>query len=228
MTVMGIIYGLILCAAIAASIAMFVSSIQESDGLFQTVFIPLCCLGTFLAPGAIIIYQQWWKGVFDVAFYEHGIAVNTRTGVTEIPWNQVDAVWLEWGRSGNSRTSSATNKTYAFRTKSGEEFRLRSNLEGFNEFEEKFLKPAYIAVMQNQLNNLQSGKQVMLYGIGISREGMTYGKKSIRWAEIEAIRADKTQLLIQQNGQWKVWEVFAFRIPQDVLTLAGKFIKVEQ
>jgi hypothetical protein len=227
MTVMGVIYALMLCAAIGTSIFMFVSSIQESSGLFQALFLPLFCTGVFLAPGAIIFYQQWWKGVFNVAFYEHGLAINSRNGVTEIPWNQLDAIWLEWARSGGSRYSSATNKTYAFRTKSGEEFRLRSNLEGFNEFEEKFHKPAYFAVMQNQLNDLQSGKRVMVYGIGVDREGLTYGKKSIRWSEMEALRIEKSQLMVKQGGQWKTWETFAFNIPHDLIVLARTFVTVE-
>lgn len=40
--------------------------------------------------------------------------------------------------------------------------RLRNNLEGFNEFGERFYQPAAVAIMQNQISDLQNGKPTMM------------------------------------------------------------------
>jgi hypothetical protein len=154
MFTLGIIWAVMLCADIVVSISVFITSYQETNNALSALSVPLCCIGTFVLPGAIVLYQQWWAGVYSVAFYELGLAVRTRQGITEVNWQDIESLWLDWARSGNSRYSSATNlAAYAFRTKSGETFKLRNNLEGFNEFEEKFYKPAMLMVEKNQKNN---------------------------------------------------------------------------
>ena len=224
-TILGVIWVLVLCVDAGVSVFLFIDNYQ--DDLFSAVVLPLFCTGIFILPGAILLYQQWWAGVHGIAFYDLGLAIRTRRGITELQWRDIEALWLEWGRSGNSRYSSATNMTYAFRAKSGETFRLRGNLDGFKGFEEAFYKPASLAIAQNRIDDLRAGRQVMIYGIGVDSSGLSYGKKSVRWSEMEALRADKSQLMVKQNGQWKVWEVFAFKIPQEVLTLAKIFTVVE-
>lgn len=226
-TILGVGWVILLCTSIGVSISVFITSYTETNNPVSALFIPLCCVGTMAMPGAIILYQQWWSGVHGVAFYDLGLAIHTRKGKTDIPWDEIDSIWLEWGRSGSSRISSATNKTYTFRLKNQEIYRLRNNLEGFNQFDEKFYKPAGIAIEKRRIEDLQRGKRVTVVGIGIDNEGLSYGKKSIRWDEMEALRADKTQLLIKQNGQWKVWEIFAFMVPKEVLDYARKFINIE-
>lgn len=141
LTVLGIGWAILLFVDIAISIFLFLTSYQETHDPLGALIVPLICVGIFLLPGAIVLHQQWWVGVHGVAFYERGLAVLTRRGITEIPWQIISSLRLEWNQVGNPRYSSTHILTYVFTIQSGETFRLRNNLEGFEEFEEKFYKP---------------------------------------------------------------------------------------
>ena len=227
MLIFGGIWLCLLCIDIGISIYVFNTSYEESNNALTALIVPIICVGIFALPGILILYQQWWSGVFNVAFYDLGISLRTRHGVTDIQWRDIDSMWLEWAQSGTQSSPRTTLAAYAFRLKSGELFRLRSNMEGFNEFEEKFYKPASAAILQTQMDDLQMGKKVSIYGIGIDPSGLSYGLKSILWTDIEALKAEKDKLLIKQNGEWNVWETFAFNIPEEVLVLSQVFTKVE-
>lgn len=151
LVILGVIWAILLCLDIGISITVFITDFQETNNFLSALIVPAICVGMFALPGGLILYQQWWTGVQAVAFYESGLAIRNRHGVTEIPWLDIDSVKLEWQQ--NSRYSSATQLTaYIFRTKDGETFRLRSNLERFHEFEEKFYKPAMLVIEKNQNN----------------------------------------------------------------------------
>ncbi|MBL8064162.1 MAG: hypothetical protein JNK32_14125 [Anaerolineales bacterium] len=142
LTILGIGWAILLCFDIAISISVFFTSYQETNDPLGALLVPLICIGMFMLPGVLILYQQWWAGVHGVAFYELGLAVLNRRGITEIPWQNITSLRLEWNQVGNPRYSSSRILTYVFTTQSGETFRLGGNLEGFDEFEEKFYKPA--------------------------------------------------------------------------------------
>ena len=228
MLIWGVIWALLLCIDVGVSISVFITSYQESNNALSALVVPLICVGIFALPGILIAYQQWWTGVFGVAFYDLGISLRNRRGITDIPWRDIDELWLEWAQSGTQYSSKPTILTaYVFRLKSGETYRLRNNIEGFNEFEEKFYKPASDAILKNQIDNLQIGKKILINGIGIDQTGLSYGLKSLMWADIEALRAEKDKLLIKQNGEWTVWETFAYDVPEDVLILSKPFTRIE-
>lgn len=227
MLIFGGIWLCLLCIDIGISISVFNTSYEESNNALTALIVPIICVGIFALPGILILYQQWWSGVFNVAFYDLGISLRTRHGVTDIQWRNIDSMWLEWAQSGAQSSPRTTLAAYAFRLKSGELFRLRSNMEGFNEFEEKFYKPASAAILQTQMDDLRMGKKVSIHGIGIDPSGLSYGLKSILWTDIEALKAEKDKLLIKQNGEWNVWETFAFNVPEEVLMLLKVFTKVE-
>ena len=149
LVILGVIWALLLCVDVGVSISVLITDYQETNNFLSALVIPVFCVGMFALPGVLILYQQWWAGVQAVAFYESGLAIRNRHGITEIPWVDIDTLRLEWHQ--NSRYSSVTRlMAYIFRTKDGETFRLRSNLEGFHEFEEKFYKPAMLVVEQKQ------------------------------------------------------------------------------
>lgn len=151
MLTLGVIWAIMLCADIVVSISVFITSYQETNNALSALVVPLICVGIFALPGFLIAYQQWWTGVFGVAFYDLGISIRTRRGIKEIQWRDIESLRLEWAQSGNPRYSTATTlAAYAFCTKGGETFRLRSNLEGFSEFEEKFYKPVMLVIEQDQ------------------------------------------------------------------------------
>ena len=227
MLIFGVIWLCLLCADIGVSISVFNTSYQESNNIVSALVVPLICVGFFALPGILIAYQQWWSGIFNVTFYDLGVSLRTRRGFTDIQWQDIEAMWLEWAQSGSRYSPRTTLAAYAFRLKSGETFRLRSNMEGFEEFEEKFYKPASAAILQTQIDDLQIGKKVSIQGIGIEPSGLSYGLKSILWADIESLKAENDKLLIKQNGEWKVWETFAFNVPEEVLVLSKVFTKVE-
>jgi hypothetical protein len=228
MLIFGAIWLCLLCADIGVSISVLNTSYQESNNVLSALVVPLICVGIFALPGILIAYQQWWSGVFNVAFYDLGISLRTRRGITDIPWRDIDELWLEWTQTGNQYSPRPTLlAAYVFRLKNGEMYRLRSNIEGFNEFEEKFYKPASDAILKNQMDNLQMGKKILINGIGIEQSGLSYGLKSLMWVDIEALRLEKDKLLIKQNGEWIVWETFAFDVPEDVLILSKPFTRTE-
>lgn len=227
MLIFGGVWLCLLCVDAGISISVFNTSYQESNNLLSALIVPLICVGAFALPGMLILYQQWWFGVFNVAFYDRGLSLRTRRGITDIQWQDIDTMWLDWAQSGTRYSPRTTLAAYAFRLKSGETYRLRSNIEGFEEFEEKFYKPASVAILQTQMDDLKMGKKVSVHGIGIDPSGLSYGRKSIAWVDIEAIKVEKEKLLVKQNGEWKVWETFAFHVPEEVLMLSKAFTKVE-
>lgn len=95
MMTLGVFWVILLCADVVVSVSVFMISYRETKNPLSALVVPLICVGIFVLPGAILLYQQWWAGVFGVAFYDLGTAIRTRHGVIEIRWRDIDALWLE-------------------------------------------------------------------------------------------------------------------------------------
>jgi hypothetical protein len=192
---------------------------------------PLCIAVGALGLGAALLVSAWRNWPLAAALYEHGVALNSRKGVRQAAWTDIDAVWQAVTRHYTNGVYTGTTHVYTVRTSAGDKLvfddRLGKQVEQLGQAIQRgatgTLFPRYAQLLQN-------GQRLTFGPLALDREKLYAGKKELRWDEIKAIKIEKGNISIKKDKGWLNWASASVpQIPNFFIfyELISRFAKVE-
>jgi len=197
----------------------------------DVIILPLCFAAGAFGVGALLLFNTWRNWGVAAALYENGVALNSRGGVRQAVWHDVEAVWQAVTRHYTNGVYTGTTHAYTLRTNAGEKLVFDDRLgkqveqlgEGIQRGVTNALYPKYWQALQN-------GQRLSFGPLAMDREKLYSGKKELRWDEIKAIRIVKGQISVRKDKAWLNWASAAVpAIPNFFIfyDLIGRLTKVE-
>jgi hypothetical protein len=197
----------------------------------EAVIGPLACsLGAFVI-GAALLFNTWQNWGRAAALYEKGVALNSRKGVQQVAWPEIEAVWQAVTRHYTNGVYTGTTHVYTVKTNGGEKLvfddRLGKQVEVLGQ-----------AIQQGATDNLfprywqalQSGQKLTFGPLALDQQKLYAGKKELPWNEIKAVKIEKGVISVRKDKGWFNWASASVpQIPNFFIFygLIGRFAKVE-
>ena len=150
---------------------------------------------------------------YQVEIHEQGFVYSTVFETVNVHWEDVSAVWQ--AKRARQRNGPTTSATYTILLKNKKKLVLDNerfkNAEGLGDTIQKEvtrrLMPKYIEL-------LRSGGTAKFGKLSISQQGISNGKETIPWSQVQAVRINNGIININKEGKWLGWaNVMAYEIP---------------
>ncbi|MCC6187424.1 MAG: hypothetical protein IT318_00200 [Anaerolineales bacterium] len=192
---------------------------------------PLCIAVAAFAAGVAVLFGAWRNAPMAAALYENGVALNTRKGLQQLAWTDIEAVWQAVTRHYTNGVYTGTTHVYTVRTKNGDKLvfddRLGKQVEHLGQAIQRgatnHLYPQYV-------QSLENGQRLAFGPLALDRHKLYAGKKELPWQEIKAIKVEKGNISVKKDKGWFNWASAAVpQIPNFFIfyELIGHLAKVE-
>ena len=180
----------------------YFSSRGSSDG---SSIIPVC-FGCFAVPfGLFGLFGVWRNRQVGAALYENGFAYVDRNGLQQVSWNDIDAVWQNITKHYRRGTYTGTTYIYTVQTRDKKRIVLDNKLAGIEQLGNEVVRGSSIALFPRYWQALQNGQRLTFGPLGIDKQGLYSGNKSLQWSEIKAIKIQQGTISVKKEGGWFNW-----------------------
>jgi hypothetical protein len=175
------------------------------DNRLLDIFWPLGVAVVFLPLGLWALFNVWRNWGVSAALYENGLAYNDRTGLRQIRWDQVDGVWQQVTKHYYNGIYTGTTHLYTLQTSDGQKMKFDDKFAKVEELGTGIQKYVSNALYPRYVQALNNGQKVTFGPLAIDREGIYNGNKSLKWAEIKAVKIQSGTISIKKEGGWFNW-----------------------
>jgi hypothetical protein len=228
--------GLCLLAAPAlVLVAAYVGYVTyNNSGLYkvaENVALPLIIALAAFVIGASVLINAWRNWRVAAALYENGVAYHSRTGIQQVNWSDVTAVWQRVIRHYTNGVYTGTTHAYTIQTNTGQKVVLDDRLgKKVEELGNAVQRGAGNALYPRYWQAIQNGQRVDFGPMAIDNQKLYAGKKELRWDEIKAVKVTKGMISVKKDKGWFNWATV--RVPQVpnffvFYDLIGHFTKTE-
>jgi hypothetical protein len=197
----------------------------------DAVILPLVCAVLAFGLGAAILFSAWQNWGRAAALYDKGVALNSRKGVQQLAWTDIEAVWQAVTKHYTNGVYTGTTHVYTVKTSNGEKLvfddRLGKQVEQLGQ-----------AIQQGATDNLfprywqalQGGQKLTFGPLALDQYKLYAGKKELPWSEIKAIKIEKGMISVRKEKGWLNWASASVpQIPNFFIFygLIGRFATVE-
>lgn len=232
-----VVFGLLLVAAgpgLALLAAYLGYNAYNTRGLTRVddaMILPLCLAAAAFVSGVVVLFSAWRSAPVAAALYEHGVALNTRKGLQQLAWTDIEAVWQAVTRHYTNGIYTGTTHVYTVRAKNGDKLvfddRLGKQVEQLGQAIQRgatnHLYPQYTQALEN-------GQRLTFGPLALDRHKLYAGKKELPWQEIKAVKIAKGSIAVKREKGWFNWASASVpQIPNFFIfyELIGHFAKVE-
>lgn len=228
--------GLCLLAAPAlVLVAAYVGYVTyNNSGLYKVagnVALPLIIALAAFVIGASVLINAWRNWRIAAALYENGVAYQSRTGIQQVNWSDVTAVWQRVTRHYTNGVYTGTTHAYTIQTNAGQKVVLDDRLgKKVEELGNAVQRGASNALYPRYWQAIQNGQRVDFGPIAMDNQKLYAGKKELRWDDIKAVKVNKGMISVKQDKGWFNWATVT--VPQvpnfsTFYDLIGHFTKTE-
>jgi len=235
--VVRVIIGVLLLLATPALliVGVFVAyNTYNNQGLYAVpgnVAVPVLFALIALVLGASMVISAWRNWNVAAALYENGVAYQTRTGVQQVSWSDVTAVWQRITRHYTNGVYTGTTHVYTIQTNTGQKIVLDDRLgKQIEELGGAVQRGTATALYPRYWQSLQNGQRLDFGPLGMDNQKIYAGKKELRWDEIKAVKINKGVISVQKDKAWLNWSTVAVpQVPNFLIfyDLVGRFTKIE-
>lgn len=226
-----IVMSLVALAIVAAGIGWLVyTSLRPGAGDSGFSFV-LLCFGCVLLPiGAFGIFTRLRHWQVGAALYENGFAYKDSSGVRQVAWQDVNAVWQNITKHYRNGRYTGTTYVYTVQLRDGKKIVLDGNLAGIEQLGSEVARSVAAAIFPRYLQGLQSGQRLAFGPLAIDQQGIYNGSRSLLWSDIKALKIQQGVVSVKQDGGWFNWATA--RVPQIpnfyvFYDLVGRFVTIE-
>jgi hypothetical protein len=164
--------------------------------------------------GAWILFDVWRRWPLAAALYENGVALNTRKGVQQVAWADINAVWQAVTKHYTNGVYTGTTHVYTVQTNTGEKLVFNDQLGKQVEALGRAIQSgASSALFPRYWQSLQNGQKVSFGPLALDKQKLYSGKKELPWTEIPSVKIEKGNISIKKEGKgWFNWA--AVSVPQ--------------
>lgn len=180
----------------------------------ETVALPLIFVVICFGLGAAILFSVWQNWTLAAALYENGVALNTRKGVQQVAWADVNAVWQAVTKHYTNGVYTGTTHIYTVQSNTGEKLVFNDSLgKGVEELGRAIQTGAAAALFPRYWQALQNGQKLQFGPLALDKTNLYSGKKELPWAQIPSIKIEKGNISVKKDGKgWFNWA--AVSVPQ--------------
>lgn len=219
---------LLLVAAIVGYNAYNNSGMSRVD---NAVIAPVCLAAVALGVGVITLISVWRSWNLAAALYEHGFAFRGRGPVTQVRWDEIDAVWQSVTKHYYNGIYTGTTHIYTVQTKGGQKLVMDDKLGKDIEVMGRALQNGSAnLLLPRYWQSLQMGQKLTFGPLALDRDKLYAGKKELPWNEIKAIKIERGNIAIKKDKGWFNWASATVpQIPNFFVfyELVGRFAKIE-
>lgn len=178
---------------------------------------PALILGVVVG-GLLFLVGAWslftairdWK--LTVGLYEQGVGVVTNSGLQMVRWDQVNAIYQQVTRHYTNGVYTGTTHRYTLIGADGKKHILDDRLKDVEALGNAVQDGVNNALFPRYAQAVNSGQRVDFGPLGLDRQQIYAGKKSLPWSEIKAIKIERGNIAIKKEGGWFNWS--AVTVPQ--------------
>jgi hypothetical protein len=191
-------------------------AVPDHLAIFLLIILPLS--GPFLLWH---MYRQ--RGLF-VLVYPTGLLRLRRGEVDSFPWREVDHVRLKVQRTGAATitrdpdgtltacwlpaevpTFQLWNAGLSVAREDGVEAHFGPALSDFDQLAAEIQKRSFVFIWPVVWDRFVAGTPVAFGDLEVSRTGLRYAGKFLRWAEVKELSVAQGKLSVKQAGKWLPW-----------------------
>lgn len=233
----GLIFGLLCLLATPVLLLLtvyFAFQAYNDNGLYRMADSPALVLliATVIAflLGLGIVISAWRSWRLAAALFENGVAYQSRTGVQQVSWADVTAVWQRVTRHYTNGVYTGTTHVYTVQTNTGQKIVLDDRLgKGVEALGKAVQTGASNTLFPRYYTAVKNGQRVDFGPLAMDNQKLYAGKKEITWSEIKAVKISKGQISVQKDKGWFNWaSVTVPQIPNFFIfyELVGRFTKI--
>ena len=205
----------------------------NESGLYKVLdnaIVPLIGAVIAFVIGAAVVISAWRNWRLAAALFDNGIAYQSRTGIQQVTWSDVTAVWQRVTRHYTNGVYTGTTHVYTLQTNTGQKIVLDDRLgKGIEELGKAVQRGASNALFPRYFTAVQNGQRVDFGPLAMDNQKLYAGKKELPWGEIKAVKISKGQISIQKDKGWFNWaSVTVPQVPNFFIfyDLVGRFTKI--
>ncbi len=180
--------------------------------------------------GAAVVISAWRNWRLVAALFDNGVAYQSRTGIQQVSWADVTAVWQRVTRHYTNGVYTGTTHVYTIQTNTGQKIVLDDRLgKGIEDLGKAVQRGASNALFPRYYTAVQNGQRLEFGPLAMDNQKLYAGKKELPWSEIKAVRINKGQIAIQKDKGWFNWTSVAVpQVPNFFIfyDLIGRFTKI--
>jgi hypothetical protein len=215
-----VVFGLLLLAAAGALVLLAIYlgyTAYVERGLIKVddaVIPPLVFALGALVIGVWILFSTWRGWTQAAALYENGVALNTRKGMQQVPWTDINSVWQAVTKHYTNGVYTGTTHVYTVQTNTGEKLVFNDSLgKNVEELGRAIQNGAASALFPRYWQALQDGQKLNFGPLALDKQKLYAGKKELPWSQIPVVKIEKGNISIQKDGKgWFNWA--AASVPQ--------------
>jgi hypothetical protein len=220
--------------ALLAVAALLGYSAYVDGGLYRVadaVALPLIGAAGFLLFGILMLVTLFRSAGLAAALFENGLAYQTRSGLQQVNWADVTAVWQRVTKHYTNGVYTGTTHSYTLQTNTGQKIVLDDRLgKGVEELGNAVQRGATNALYPRYWTAIQNGQRADFGPLALDNQKLYAGKKELLWNEIKAVKINKGQISVRKDKAWFNWaSVTVPQIPNFFIfyDLVGRFTKIE-
>ncbi len=177
---------------------------------------PAILLG--LVIGGLIFFASAW-GLFSVlrswklvvGRYEQGLGVVSNSGVQQLRWDQIAEIYQQVTRHYTNGIYTGTTHRYTV-VIDGKKQTFDDKLKDVEALGNAIQDGVSGVLFPRYAAAINSGQRVDFGPLGLDKQNIYSGKKSLPWSEIKAVKIQSGTISIKKEGGWFNWS--AVTVPQ--------------
>ena len=204
----GILGALLLAGAALTVLYGIYNVIVQTDkhgpAVFQdAITTPAYLAGTMLLSGVILAAVAIMNLNRVAVVYEKGLAYNDRHGLQTWRWEEVDLFFIQITRHYSYGIKTGTTHHYTLKKADGSHIWLDDSFGKIQDLGTAVQQKVFPLQYERLVQALKNGQTVTLGPVALSSQGITIGKKSFPWPEVEQVGVQRGFITIKKKeGGW--------------------------
>jgi len=166
----------------------------------------------------------WWyvsnkrQRDLRVLVFPQGLSYTNRGQTEIIRWDEVDTVWQDITRNTDT---GVTTHVYTVERSDGARFTFKDTLVDVGELGHTIQQESTRCILPRVIEAYNAGETIPFGKISISKDGITKGKETLPWDQIEGVRLSQGVISIEKEGKWLKWSSFRASETPNIFVLAA-------
>jgi hypothetical protein len=154
---------------------------------------------------AILGLLSWRRLGLKVITFEKGLVRIKRGQILVVPWNDIHFVREEVVDRFIDGTQQGTSYVYEIELHDGTRVTLNNSLGDIKHLGEIVMHESSQAIYPRVMECYDQGKIVYFGSLGVSQEGLHYGRSVLHWEDIEGVQIKRGLIEVRKRGKWFNW-----------------------
>lgn len=185
--------------------------------------------GVMFLGGAWSLFNSLRTWKLAVGLYDQGLGVVGNGGVQQVRWDQVTETYQQVTRHYTNGVYTGTTHRYTI-VVDGKKTVFDDKLKGVEDLGNAIQNGVSNALFPRFAAAINNGQRVNFGPLGLDREHLYSGNKSLLWSEIKGVKLDRGNISIKKEGGWFSWaSVTVPQVPNFFVfyALLRNFTKIE-